>query len=240
MNVYETSESFGSTIGSARPLPFQGGDTSFDLLRARVERDIAPPATIAITSAFTEDGRELASRGLASSLAVTGYATLLVDTSLGSRSLFTPPPGLGFDDIARQVTAPGPARGRLAFLTLSDAILQRTTSQRKVQSAFEILRTKFDYIIFCTGGASDSFAASVLTEADSILVSVKLRRRERREDAVLSRDLGKMGSRFLGVIALEPASIILPSIAAVPYSFSIARRSSATSVESDLRRRSVA
>jgi Mrp family chromosome partitioning ATPase len=239
MNVYETA-SLGSVSGLARPSPFQVGDTTFDLLRARVEADITPPAIIAITSALTEDGRELASRGLASSLSTAGYATLLLDTSLDSRSLFSPPTGLFFDDIARQLIAPDPASGILVFLTLSDARLQRTTSQRRIESCFEILRSKFDYIIISTGGASDSFATSVLSGADSILVSVKLGRRERREDAALSRDLANMGSRFLGVIALQPATIAEPPITAVPHAFSHTRRISQDPVESDLRRREVA
>jgi hypothetical protein len=240
MNVYQTAESLGSTIGSARPSPFLVGSATFDFLRARVERDIAPPTIIAITSALIEDGAELASRCLASSLATTGYSTLLLGTSLDGRSLFTPPADLNFDDIARQLTAPDPAGGKLAFLTLSDATLQKTTSQRMVQSAFDIVRSKFDYIIVSTDGAAYSFATSLLSGADSILVSVKLGRRVRREDAALSRDLANIGSRFLGVVALEPNTISNPNVAAVPYAFSNTRCSSPTPVESDFRRRAVA
>jgi hypothetical protein len=241
MNLHKTPVSSDATIGSERPSPVLIANPVFDSLRARVESDIAPPAIIAITSALAEDGREAASRGLASSLVATGYATLLLDTALGSRNLFSPAAGLKFDDIARQLAAPEPASGKLAFLTLSDALMQRTTSQRQVQSAFEILRTKFDYIVISTGlGVSNSFATSVINGAESVLVSVKLGRREQREDSVLSRNLAPLGPRFLGVIALDAATIKDPStISAVPHVFSNASRSPPAPVETDLRRREI-
>jgi Mrp family chromosome partitioning ATPase len=209
-------------------------ETPFESLRASIERDIAPPAIIAITSARAEDGREFASRGLASSLATAGYCTLLIETTLASRSLSTPAAGLNLDDISRQLIAPDPAGGTPAFLTLSDAMLQRTTSQRRVQSAFEILRSRFEYVIVSTGeGASLAFATAVLNAAGAILVAVRLGRRKQREDATLSRDLANRGDRFLGMIALVAATIDDPTaVPAFSYGIPNARRNEPTRVGS--------
>jgi hypothetical protein len=38
---------------------------NFDLLRVRLEQEVALPAVIALTSATPEDGKEIAARGLA-------------------------------------------------------------------------------------------------------------------------------------------------------------------------------
>ena len=100
-----------------------------DMLRARVEIAVAGPAVIAMTSATTEDGREIAAQGLAYSLSMAGYSTLFIDTALATRTLTALPRGLGIEEIGRRQT-PEPGNGRLAVLTLNDVTLQQTTSLR--------------------------------------------------------------------------------------------------------------
>jgi Mrp family chromosome partitioning ATPase len=180
----------------------------FDLLRVRLEAEVARPAVIALASSTAEDGREIAARALASSLANAGYSTLLVETSLAGGSQSKSGPGLTLDEIGRLQSTPAPGPGIVAVLTLSDLTLQRTTGQRVLQSAFEILRSKFDYVVISTGhGAATSFAESIVTAADAVLVTVKRGRREGASDARLSAALDHIGSRFLGVVSLD-ASIM--------------------------------
>ena len=82
----------------------------FDLLRARVEIAVESPAVIAVTSATTSDGREIAARGLAYSLSQAGYSTLFIDTALATRTLASAPRGLeGMALSAPPREAPGAA-----------------------------------------------------------------------------------------------------------------------------------
>jgi hypothetical protein len=149
---------------------------------------------------------------------------------------------MSFEDIGEQLAPPDLAGGQLVFLTLSDVTLQRTTSQRRVRSAFESFRSKFEFIIVITdSGASNSFATTVLNAADAIVVSLRVGRRKKREDVVLSRRLENMGSRFLGVIALETATITeTSSIAPVPFVTSNVRHSPVSQVDTEFRPREVA
>ena len=184
------------------------GSAKFDLLRARIEVEIGRPAVLAVTSSTAGDGKEITARSLAYSLSYTGYSTLFIDTSLASRSLSKPAEGLALDEIGRQQPTPDAGSGNLAVLTLSAPTLQRTTSQRGMQSALEILRSKFDYVIVSTEYAtSTSFAASIIAAADGVLVSVKTGRRQTPEDGRLAAELGRMGPRFLGIVAIDPSVI---------------------------------
>jgi Mrp family chromosome partitioning ATPase len=212
---------------------------SFDLLRAKVEFELGPPAVLAITSSTAEDGKEVTARGLAYSLAATGYATLYLDTCLTRRGLSLPPPQrLTFEEAGRQLT-PDPGAGKLAVLNLGDLLMQRVTNQRHVISALEILRSKFDYVIINTEyGGSTAFAATVVNAADAVLVTVKTGRRESPEDARLSAALEHIGPRFLGVVAIDPAMMNDdPSTAAVADGTAEPHRGHLAHVEKELQRR---
>lgn len=188
---------------SFRPLPTSA---MFDLLRSRIEFEVVRPAVVAITSSTSEDGKEVAARGLASSLAATGYRTLFIDTSLSNRSMSKPLPlGHAIDEMLRQAVVPAEY---LAAISLSDPNLQRSTSRRELQAELEILRSRFDYVLVSTEcGGTTSFATSIINSADAVLVSVKRSRKETREDRRLSAALGSIGSRFLGLIAFEPSAL---------------------------------
>jgi Mrp family chromosome partitioning ATPase len=200
------------------------GTDTFDMLRAKLEFEVAPPAVIAITSSTAEDGKEIVARGLAYSLATAGYATLLLDTCLASRSPSMTPQRLTFEEAGRQLTPEsGPG---IAVLNLGDLLMQKVTSHRHILSALEILRSKFDYVIINTDcGGATAFAATVVASADVVLVTVKEGRRKTADDARLSGGLEHIGPRFLGVVALDP-SIIKddPTIAPVPDAISDWRR----------------
>jgi hypothetical protein len=196
-----------------------------DLLRVRVELAAAFPAVIAVTSATTEDGREIAARGLAYSLSLAGYSTLFIDTALASRTLAALPRGLAIEEIGRQQSAPDPGSGRLALLTLNDVTLQQTTSLRGMKAAVEILRSKFDYVVVSTEfGISTGFGAAIAATADAVLVTFKKGRRKGAADDQLAAALGLIGSRFTGVIEVYPSLTESSATVAVPDAVAHGRR----------------
>jgi Mrp family chromosome partitioning ATPase len=190
---------------------------NFDLLRVRLEQGVALPAVIAMTSASTEDGKEIAARGLAHSLAICGYSTLFIDTALAERTVPALPRGLAIEEIGRRQSPADAGTGRLAVLTLNDVMLQRTTSLRAMKATLDILRSKFDYVVISTEfGMSTAFGTAVAAGADTVLVSVKTGRRETKADVGLAAALDRIGPRFLGVVALTPSIIEANSTAPVP------------------------
>lgn len=213
----------------------------FDLLRVRLEAEVARPAVIALTSSTAEDSREIAARALAYSLATAGYSTLFVETSLASPNQSTPISGLALDEIGRLQSTPDPGAGIVAVLTLSDLTLQRTTGQRGLRSALEILRGKFDYVVISTGyGAATSFAESIVTAADAVLVSVKKGRREDANDGRLYAVLDHIGSRFLGVVVLDPLLTKNKPVALVPDAVPNRRRNQSAQGDKERLRREIA
>jgi hypothetical protein len=206
----------------------------FDLLRVRLEAEVQRPAVIAITSSTAQDGKDIAARELAHSLAATGYATLLVDTSLTSLNPSKLSPGLSLDEIGRLQSTADPKTGVVNVLTLSDATLQRTTNTFVLESALQILRGKFDYVVISTGhGASASFSTSIVAAADAVLVSVRTGRREDAGDFGLAADLERIGSRFVGVVALDPSVIDEDLITSLRAGIPDGQRSSKAQVKSE-------
>jgi hypothetical protein len=184
------------------------GSASFDDLRAQLEGGVSRPAVIAIASSTSEDGKEIAARGLAHSLATTGYTTLLINVGLSGRGPAKQSSGLPLDEIVSRISTPSAGSGNLSVLTLSDPALQRTTSQRGVESALAILRRKFEFVVISTEfDASPSFTTSIVATADAVLVTVATGRRAKSDDARLSALLDRIGSRFLGVVAIDRAVI---------------------------------
>lgn len=223
------------------PSSLAAGTGKFDLLRVRLEAEIARPAVIALTSSTSEDGSEVAAQGLANSLAGAGYSTLYIETSLAGRSQSKPAAELELGELARLQAVPNPASGVAAVLTLSDATLQRKTSQRGLQTALETLRSKFDYVVINAGyGASASFATSIVSAADAVLVAVKKGRREGADDTRLSSVLELIGARFLGVVSLDLWIVKSEKVSSVSAPKPEARRSQAAPVEKDRQRRDVA
>jgi Mrp family chromosome partitioning ATPase len=163
---------------------------------------------IAIIASTAGDGEQVAARGVASSLASAGYSTLFVDASLSSQHQSKSGPGLSLDEIGLLKSTPEPKPGIVAVMTLGDPTRQKTTSQRDVRSAFSIFQSRFDYVVISAEyGASKSFATSVFNAADAVVVSVRKGRREQLDDARLAAALEGIGSRFLGLVALDPATI---------------------------------
>lgn len=183
-------------------------DTSeFDLLRAHVEADVERPAVIAITSSTAHDGGDVAAWALACSLAGTGYPTAFIDARVSVSTAEQPAQRLRLDDIIAQLVASHETPS-FAILTLGEPALQRRTSQRNISSAFEILRGKFDYVIISADSALTSpFATALLSSADSVLVAVKIGRRQQDSDVRLSTSLATLGDHFLGIVALDPSVI---------------------------------
>jgi Mrp family chromosome partitioning ATPase len=86
---------------------------NFDLLRVRLEQEVALPSVIALTSATPEDGKEIVARGLAHSLAICGYSTLFIDTALAERTVPMLPRGLAIEEIGRRQSPADAATGDL-------------------------------------------------------------------------------------------------------------------------------
>jgi Mrp family chromosome partitioning ATPase len=192
---------------SSSPSPSPVGTVDFDVLRSRLESAVASPSVIAVTSATAEDGKEMVARGLAYSLVNTDYTTLLLDTSSGGNGLPKPPQRLTFVEAGRLLSSDS-ASAKLSVLDLSDLLLQKTTSKRHMETTFRVLLTKFDYVIVNTEfGGSTAFASSIIAAADAVLVTVKKGRRETSEDRRLAASLGRLGTRFLGAVVVDPTVI---------------------------------
>jgi hypothetical protein len=210
----------------------------FDLLRVQLENTVVLPAVIAIVASTAGDRGEVAARGLASSLASAGYSTLLVDTSVNSHSQSKSGPGLSLAEIGLLQSTPDPKAVIVKVLTLGDVTLQETTSQRDVQSALSIFRGKFDYVVISAEyGASKSFATSLFIAADAVVVSVIKGRREVDDDARLAAALEDIGSRFLGLVALDSTVIKDYSIATNLSTTFDVRREQTARLERDRKRR---
>lgn len=188
-----------------------------DLLHASVEKAVAAPAVIGVTSATSADGREIAAQGLAYSLSMAGYSTVFSDTALANRTLAVLPRGLGIEEIGRQQLPSDPGNGRLAVLTLNDITLQQTTSLRGTKAALEILRSKFDYVVISTEfGLSTAFGAAIAATADAVLVTFKTGRRKTAADDQLAAALRRIDARFTGMVEVYPSLIESNAAPAVP------------------------
>jgi cellulose biosynthesis protein BcsQ len=191
----------------------------FDALRARLEVDLVRPAVVAITASSETDGKEIAARGLAFSLATAGYRTLLIDTSPTHRGRSRIAPDTPLEEIVRQQASTQAASGSgiPAVLVLSDAYLQRTVSQRSLQSALATLRDAYDFVIFNTEfNIASPFTTGIFAGADAVVATVRTGRRATAADERLAVSLGRIGARFLGVVALEAAVIRDETVRTVP------------------------
>ena len=187
---------------------FGSSAIKFDLLRAHVEREVKRSGVIAVTACTPKDGRDIAARGLAYSLATAGYSTLFVETSLADTRYVAPETGLSIEESGRKFVVPDSSTPNLAVLPLNDPTLQRTTSRRDMQSVLERLRKEFDYVVITVDyGASTVFAMAVIDNVDAALVCVRTRRRQSTADAGLSRALERLGPRYLGIIVLDALTI---------------------------------
>jgi Mrp family chromosome partitioning ATPase len=189
-----------------------------DSLRLRLERELAVPAVIALTSATAEDGKELIARGLAHSFASIGYATLLIDTAPAGRTIENPPQGVVLAGIGRLHVVPDVGSGTLAVLSLTDPTLHRATSFHAMKMAIgylrgkfesvEILQGKFDYVVISTDtGTANAVATAILTTANAVLVTVARGRRKTAEDRELVTELERLGARFMGLVVVAPALV---------------------------------
>jgi Mrp family chromosome partitioning ATPase len=171
------------------------------------------PAVISITSSTPNDGKEVAARELAASLAAAGYSTLLLDTSVPTTSGARRSKSGTLEAEVRKVAADRLA-GTSNALNFCDVVMQETTSQRDIQAALSLLRSSYDYtIVVADCEISTSFAMSMVAASDGVLVTVRMGRRRKSSDARVSTFLNDIGIRFLGVVALEPAIIKQGSVA---------------------------
>jgi Mrp family chromosome partitioning ATPase len=177
------------------------------LLRARIEVDVGRPGVIAITSGVPGDGKSVTACGLASSLGTAGYRTLLIDATVAWHGEAQHPHRLTLEETALRTSVNCEVRN-LKLLSLSDPGLQQKTSRTSMEDLFALLRERYDYIVVDTNCALDSaFARYVIAASDAVLVAVRSGRRQKLEDVKLSTYLGHIGSRFLGVIAVDRKAI---------------------------------
>ena len=179
------------------------GRAEFDQLRAQVEAEVARPGVVAMTAASRPDAPGVAARGLAESLALAGYATLLIATSSEAGGAAT----MTLQDVAHSITPDATAAGPVV-VSAGNSAQQRHVSRRAVQLAFETLRRKFDYVVVEASYENAlPFATSVIAASDAVLVAVKAGRRERGADARLATALERDGVTFLGIVALDAKAI---------------------------------
>jgi hypothetical protein len=218
------------------------GRGAFDILRGRIEVEVVRPAVIALTSSTAEDGREIATRALAESLARTGYLTLWIETSINSGGLYEPAAGLGLEEIGHLIARSEPTVGSIAMLNLGNRALQNTTSQMAMESMLENFRSKFHYVVISTEfAAAPQFASSIFTSADAVFVTVKMGRRRRSADVRLATELKRIGSCFMGAVAIDPAVVAASAVvSSVPAIIGDGRRSQAKRVDRDRKRREIA
>jgi hypothetical protein len=227
-----------------RPSPAfpAAGRAGFDILRGRIEVEVVRPAVIAITSSTADDGREIATRALAESLASTGYLTLWIETSLNSGGLYAPAAGLGLAEIGQLIARSEPTAGSIAMLNLGNRALQNTTSQMAMESTLDNFRSKFHYVVISTEFSSaPQFASSIFTSSDAVFVSVKMGRRQKSADVRLAAELKRIGSCFMGAVAIDPAIVAASSVVSnVPAIPGDGRHSHTMRVDRDRQRREIA
>jgi len=166
----------------------------YQLLRARIESDLASPAVILVTSALPGDGKSVTASGLADSLARVGRRVVLVDDGAASRAF-----GQSAD-----------ASETAAFPIVSLPLDARDPSaQSDTIGAFvRGLRKKFEFAIIDGAAFTRSSVPVVLAGlADGVLLTVRLGRAHSEDDLLMCRTLEPAKANVLGVVAVSSETI---------------------------------
>ncbi len=182
-------------------------ESTFEVLRARIEARVGRPGVLVVTSAIAGDGKSVAAHGLAAALASIGCRTLLIDVGKRSGILIQPSTSASIEEMmlesACETTIPG-----LKIVSLTSPALQRKTSLPSVARALTVVRGGYDYIVVdCDCALKNALSAHFVSSADAVLVAVRAGRRRQPEDGDLAEALGDLGANFFGVVAINPAMI---------------------------------
>lgn len=165
------------------------------LLRAHIERTVAAPAVIMVTSAQTGDGKSLTAHALALCLARSGRRTALVD-------LTHPVPSA----VGR---LPGPSGSIRPNFTAVDAAATGMRTSREAMAAFvEETREAYEYTILDSPALlADDIAMGLATVVDGLLLTVRLGRAPSELDQLTMRLIERSEGRVIGVVATLPDAI---------------------------------
>jgi hypothetical protein len=165
------------------------------LLRAHVERTVAAPAVIMVTSAETGDGKSLTAHSLALCLARSGRRTALVDLT---------------QPVASAVPRlPGPPGSVRPDFTCVDAAAPGVRNSREAMAAFvEETRAAYEYTILDSPALlSDDVAMGLATVVDGLLLTVRLGRAPSELDQLTMRLIERSNGRVIGLVATLPDAI---------------------------------
>ncbi len=177
----------------------------FNELRVLIEREVASPAVIVVTSATATDGTSLAAFGIADSLAASAHRTLLVRALADDGSSSVTPLRKTGDDHG----APQPI-GENGLLTI-DAIeegITATTSSESVNDILRGLRESFAYVVVDAGALPKRPIVSLLAGfSDATIVALRSGRSRCADDAVVARAIQANAFPVIGVVATAKAAI---------------------------------
>ena len=166
------------------------------LLRAQVERTLAAPAVIMVTSALQRDGKSLTAHSLAVCLARSGHKTALVDLTHAVGENVTQLTGGSEQATHHDVPAP---------VSLTPGL----RSSRGAMKAFvDESRAAYDYTILDSAALlSDDIAMGLAGAVDGLLLTVRLGRAPSELDGLTMRLIERSEGRVIGVVATEPEAI---------------------------------
>lgn len=165
------------------------------LLRAHVERTLAAPAVIMVTSAQSGDGKSLTAHALALCLARSGRRTALID-------LTQPVPSA----VGRLPGPPGPSGTN--FTSVDAAATGMRTSREAMAAFVEETREAYEYTILDSPALlCDDVAMGLATVVDGLLLTVRLGRAPSELDQLTMRLIERSAGRVIGVVATLPDAI---------------------------------
>ena len=177
----------------------------FAALRARIESEVATPASILVTSARPGDGKTATAACLASNLATAGYRVLLVDASrsarlehvVGPRRLLATKP----EEVLEFVRSR--AEGGEDVLNLTNSELAESLSTDVIRSIIPILKENYDYVLIDSAEYLTSTPALLFgSSVDGVLLTVRKGRSASAEDGELSKALDASRANVLGIVSV--------------------------------------
>jgi hypothetical protein len=177
----------------------------FNELRVLIEREVASPAVIVVTSATATDGASFAAFGIADSLAASAHRTLLVRALADEGSS----PVTSIRKAGDDRRAPR-AIGENGLLTI-DAIeegITSTSGRDSVNETLRGLREHFAYVVVDAGALPKRPIVSLLASfSEATIVALRTGRSRCADDALVARAIESKTFTVLGVVATAKPAI---------------------------------
>ena len=182
----------------------------FAALRARIESEVATPASILVTSARSGDGKTATASCLAANLSTAGYRVLLVDASrssrldhvVGPRRLLATKP----EEVLEFVRSR--AEGGEDVLNLTNSELAESLSTDVIRTIMPLLKEAYDYVLIDSAEYLTSTPALLFGSiVDGVLITVRKGRTAVADDSELSKTLAASHVNVLGIVSVAPKAV---------------------------------